>query len=85
MWVLIRNKKKELLRETIEDIYAFRNLAVLDVPGTTALNALDHIEKDGLRPRDAFHVAIMRSHKISEIVSDDQDFDHVKGIKRIKL
>ena len=85
MWVIIRNKKRELLRETIEDIYAIQNLSVLNVAGSTALDALDYIEKDELKPRDAFHVAIMKSNGINEIVTDDQDFDHVKGIKRTKL
>ena len=84
-WVLIKNRKMEVLRETIEDIFAIQNLSVLEVHGTDALDALDYVEKDRLKPRDAFHLAIMKSNKINEIVSDDQDFDRVKGIKRIKL
>ena len=85
MWVLIKNKKSEVLRETIEDIFAIQNLTVLDVRGSAALDALDYIERDKLKPRDAFHLAIMKSNEINEIVSDDKDFDRVKGIKRIKL
>jgi uncharacterized protein len=85
MWVLIRNRKKEVLRETIEDIFALPNLSILDVAGPTALDALDHIENEDLKPRDAFHVAIMKSNKVNEIVSDDRDFDRVSGIKRTKL
>ena len=85
MWVLIRNNRGQLLRETIEDIYAIQNLSILNVAGSTALDALDYIETENLKPRDAFHVAIMKSNKINEIASDDQDFDRVKGIKRIKL
>ena len=85
MWVLIKNGKKSLVRETIEDIFATQNLSVLDVTGSSALDALDQFENYDLKPRDAFHVAIMKSNKISEIVSDDKDFDRVKGIKRIRL
>jgi uncharacterized protein len=85
MWVLIKNGKKSVIRETIEDIFATQNLSVLEVSGSVALDALDGIEDYDLKPRDAFHVAIMKSNKISEIVSDDKDFDRVKGIKRIRL
>ena len=85
VWVLIKNKKMPLLRETIEDIFAIPNLAVLEVPSTSALDALDFVERFGLKPRDAFHAAIMKSRGITEIVSDDQDFDGVKGIRRISL
>ncbi|MEK6973865.1 MAG: type II toxin-antitoxin system VapC family toxin [Nanoarchaeota archaeon] len=46
---------------------------------------MDFIEKYGLKPRDAFHLAIMENFNIKEIVSDDSDFDKIKGIKRIKL
>ncbi|MBI5254150.1 MAG: type II toxin-antitoxin system VapC family toxin [Euryarchaeota archaeon] len=43
------------------------------------------IEKYNLRPRDAFHVAIMKSFGVTEIVSDDSDFEKVEWIKRIKI
>lgn len=85
MWVLIRNRKAEVLRETIEDIYAVPNLDVRDVSGSIPLDALDFIEKYRLRPRDAFHAAVMKDLGLSEIVSDDSDFDRVEWIKRIKL
>ncbi|MDA4112089.1 MAG: type II toxin-antitoxin system VapC family toxin [Thaumarchaeota archaeon] len=85
MWVIMKNMKHELLRETIEDIFAIENLVVKDVFSSTPLDALDYIEKYDLKPRDAFHVALMKSAGLNEIVSDDRDFDRVKGIKRIKL
>ncbi|HZW55825.1 MAG TPA: type II toxin-antitoxin system VapC family toxin [Nitrososphaerales archaeon] len=82
MWVIIRNKRKEALRETIEDIYSMPNLAIKEVSPSTALDALDLMEEFDLRPRDAFHIAVMKSSGITEIASDDPDFDRVKGIKR---
>lgn len=85
MWVVIKNKKGEVLRETIEDIYALPNLAIKEVPSSTPLDALVLMEQFGLKPRDAFHVAVMKSNGITEIASDDPDFDRVKGIKRIRL
>ncbi len=85
MWVLIKNMKAELLRETVEDIYALRNLEVREVPGSIPLDALDIIEKYRLRPRDAFHAALMKEFGLDEIVSDDSDFDKIEWIKRVKL
>lgn len=37
----------------------------------------------GLTPRDAVHVATMRSHGIETIISADVHFDEVEGIQRI--
>lgn len=85
MWVLVKNRKPELLRETIEDIYAVLNLTIKEVSPNIPLEALDIIEKYNLTPRDAFHVAVMKSYDVKEIVSDDTDFDRVEGVKRIRL
>ena len=85
MWVLLRNNKQHLIRKTIEDIYAMPNLNVREVPSLTPLIALEFMEKYKLKPRDAFHVAIMEHFRLKEIVSDDSDFDRVKEIKRIKI
>ncbi len=85
MWVIIKNKKIRALRETIEDIYAALNLTVKEVASHIPLDALAIIEKYNLKPRDAFHVAIMKSFGVTEIVSDDSDFEKVEWIKRIKI
>jgi predicted nucleic acid-binding protein len=85
MWVLLRNGRKDVLREVIEDIYAMPNFSILDVSSSVPLDALSITEKFDLRPRDAFHVAVMRSREITQIVSDDSDYDRVKGITRIGL
>jgi predicted nucleic acid-binding protein len=39
--------------------------------------------KMGLRPSDAMHIGAMRSNGIKLIVSEDEDFDKVEGVKRI--
>ena len=85
MWVMIKNKREEALRETIEDIYATPNLTVKEVPASTPLDALTLMDQFHLKPRDAFHAAVMKSNGATEIASDDPDFDRVKGIKRIRL
>lgn len=85
MWVVVKNKKSAVLRETVEDIYAMTNLTIKEVGSNIPLEALDIMEKYDLKPRDAFHTAIMRNFDVNKIVSDDEDFDRVNGIKRIRL
>ena len=85
IWVLLKNSKQHLIRKTIEDMYAMPNLNVREVSSLIPLTALEFMEKCKLKPRDAFHVAIMENFGIKEIVSDDSDFDKVGRIKRIKL
>ena len=85
MWVLVKNKKDHLLRIAVEDIYAMPNLKVKEVSPDIPLIALDFIEKFRLKPRDAFHVAMMKRLGVKEIVTDDKDFDVVEWVKRIAL
>ena len=37
----------------------------------------------GISARDAVHVAVMRTHGISRVMSFDRGFDQVEGIERI--
>ena len=43
------------------------------------------VEKYNLRPRDALHAATALCNGITEIISDDVDFDKIKELKRIPL
>lgn len=85
MWVLVKQRQKEQVRSVIEEIYTIKNLEVKEVASTIPLRALDFIEIEGLKPRDAFHAAIMDNLGVTEIVSDDADFDKVSNVTRIKL
>jgi predicted nucleic acid-binding protein len=85
MWVLIKNKKRHLVRTVIEGLYSMPNLEISSVSSTLPLLALDMMEEYALSPRDAFHLATMRASKIRSIVTDDDDFDRVKGITRIRI
>jgi len=85
MWVLRKEGWNTVLRAFVEEIYGMRNLDVREVPALVPLRALDFIERYNLRPRDAFHVAIMEEFGMNEIVTDDADFDKVKTITRIPL
>ncbi len=41
---------------------------------TGVTEAMSHIITFGLRPRDAFHLAIMKHNKITTIITNDNDF-----------
>ena len=85
MWVLVKNRKQGLIRTAVEGVYATPNLKVREVDSDIPILALDFLETYNLKPRDAFHAAIMRSLGLKEIVSDDPDFDRIEWIKRISL
>jgi len=85
MWVILKKKLGHEIRHIIEDVYKTKNVEVKEVSATIPLRALDIMEKHNLKPRDAFHVAVMEHFGIKEIVSDDEDFDKVPNIQRIKI
>jgi len=85
LWVLVRNNRKELISEVIDDIYHMPNLTIVATSTAAPRAAVKYIQKYNLKPRDAIHLAVMEELKIKEIVSDDADFDKVRGIKRVGI
>jgi hypothetical protein len=74
-------------RDAIE--HAFESLSAI-VDDVLAVDEVDVFAAKGLvqahgrlSARDALHVAVMRRHQISEIVSFDRGFDAVTAIKRL--
>ena len=61
------------------------NLDVVEVSSTAPLLALDFIERYDLKPRDAFHASVMKENNSEAIVSDDEDFDRIDWIERVRL
>ncbi|MBI2126701.1 MAG: type II toxin-antitoxin system VapC family toxin, partial [Thaumarchaeota archaeon] len=60
MWVVMKSEMNKELRRIIEGIYAINNLRITEVGPEIPLMALDMMEAYGLKPRDAFHAAIMK-------------------------
>jgi predicted nucleic acid-binding protein len=85
MWVLIKANKQHLLRTAIEGIYSMPNLDVVEVSSIIPMLSLDFIERHDLKPRDAFHASVMKEKNVTAIVSDDDDFDRIEWIKRVKF
>ena len=63
----------------------FPNLELLEVKGSVISKAQEIVEKYGIKPRDAIHVASAIENGIKEIISDDSDLDIIKEITRVSL
>jgi predicted nucleic acid-binding protein len=57
-------------------------MSVHGVEEADVLHMLDSVVEFALLPRDALHVVIMRRLGITEVASDDADFDRVPGLNR---
>jgi predicted nucleic acid-binding protein len=57
-------------------------ITILSIGEEEYNNAVEFM-RIGLRPSDALHLGVMRSNGINLIISEDEDFDKVKGVKRI--
>ena len=63
----------------------FPNLKILNVDVGVVNEAQKILEKYNLKPRDSMHAACAIKNNITQIISDDPDFDKVKELKRIGL
>jgi len=61
------------------------NTDFMDVTPLTLMKAQGLIDKYGLKPRDSIHVATAILAKEPEVVSDDEELDVVKEIRRVPL
>jgi predicted nucleic acid-binding protein len=68
-----------------QKLIGFINLHFIDVDENVLSQAQGLIGKYNLKPRDAIHIASALSRKLLTIISDDQDFDIIKEIKRTPL
>jgi len=66
-------------------LLGFPNLEFIDVHEGIVTIAQTLLDKYKLSPRDSIHVASALSRKTEAVVSDDQDLDQVKEIKRTPL
>jgi predicted nucleic acid-binding protein len=48
-------------------------------------NAIENIREYDLEPHDAFHYAMMQDLNVNCIVTNDKDFEEIKGIKIISF
>ena len=83
LWCVQKQVGKELAAEGATIFFNFQNLELISIDSQMALEALKIYKNEKLKPRDAIHVAAMKSKNISRIISTDSDFDEIKDIQRI--
>ncbi len=82
LWSLMKNISREDAIESCNYLLGLRNLKVLNIDKTVILECLNILKKTNLKPRDSIHAATMNIYKIKEIISEDEDFDVLKEIRR---
>ena len=68
-----------------QKLLGFPNLEFINVDEAIIAQAQALMGKYKLSPRDSIHIASALSKKTKTILSDDEDFDQIKEIKRIPL
>lgn len=66
-------------------LLGFPNLQFINADENVLTTAQKLIEKYKLNPRDSIHVASALDRRIKTVISDDEDLDIVKEIKRTPL
>jgi len=85
LWAIKRTEGRKAAVDAACSLLACPALSILSVDKSLVMRAVDVFANEGLDPRDAIHVAAMRSKGIKRIVSLDTDFDKVKGIVRVRV
>ena len=83
LWRVQKEVGREFAAESVKIFFTIQNLEIINVDQKIILNAIEVYKINKLDPRDAIHLAAMRSKKINKIFSSDSDFDKIKDIKRI--
>ncbi|MDD9952771.1 MAG: type II toxin-antitoxin system VapC family toxin [Candidatus Woesearchaeota archaeon] len=84
-WKLLKLLDRTLALEAMKKFLTFPFLTFLDVDKGILQESCRLIEHQKLLPRDAIHAAACFTNNITTIVSEDKDFDAVKGLHRKAL
>ncbi len=71
----------KILRQALDEVAAIP-LTILPVNGTHVSRAADLSIQLGLVANDALIVAVMHEHNLTDLASNDTDFDRVQGLTR---
>ncbi|MBI5553228.1 MAG: type II toxin-antitoxin system VapC family toxin [Candidatus Diapherotrites archaeon] len=85
VFVVRKNRGGEAALTAGETFIRMNNLRIFPTDRETITRAIEQIRKYGLHPRDAIHLATMEQHQLTEIISEDRDFEKITKIKRTTL
>ncbi|CAD6492263.1 MAG: PIN domain protein [Candidatus Argoarchaeum ethanivorans] len=82
IWILKKEVGKD---DAIKITKAMLSMPIkwIEIKKSVIIRMMDTYEKTTLDPRDAIHISSMKEVGLSDIVSEDDDFDKVEGIERI--
>lgn len=83
LWKIQKNLGKEKSAEIATDLLSLANLEFISIDSFVIRKAIEIYLDEKLAPRDSIHLACMQIKKLKIIASSDEDFDNIKGIKRI--
>ncbi len=84
-WVTKKHRSFEGALIASKAFLGMSNLTILPVDADVLWQAHKLSTKYKLHPRDAIHAACALLNNISTIISEDEDFDRVKGLERRSL
>ena len=84
-WTVRKLMNSKIAVKEGEKFLQFPNLELLEVKKDVISKAQEIVNKYGIRPRDAIHVASAIENGIKEIISDDSDLDVIKEITRVSI
>ena len=85
VWIIRKISNPENAISEGKRFLRFPHLEILAVDHIIIQKAQELIEEYRLKPRDAIHAATALVNNINQIISDDEDFDTIKKLKRIPI
>jgi len=82
-YIIQRNLGREIAIAEGEKFLHFPNLLLIETNAAILAKAQQLLSEFNIRPRDAIHAATAILQGVTEIISDDPDFDKIKTIRRI--
>ena len=82
LWIIQKEKDKTFAYESAQAILSIASLEIIAVDREIIRKSLEIYKNEGLRPRDAIHLAAMRTQKIAILMSMDTDFEKITDIQR---
>ena len=81
-WLEYNNRKKEV-RSFLIGVNSYLSLEKMSDEWNDFIEALDDVDKYNIDFVDALTLQRMKKNKVTEIYSNDKDFDRVEWVKRI--
>jgi len=81
-WLEYNNRKKEV-RTFLTAVNSYLSMNKLDVSWNNYLPSLEAMYDKQIGFVDSLTLQLMKQHKITEIYSNDKDFDRIGWVKRI--